>query len=143
MARTILRIGAAVWLVAGVAGLGLAVVGAEWLLGLLPPLTIDAAALARAVATLSAGLGAVGLAHLGALRALRGGGSGPTAAILLSSFLGVAFLTLSAAAITSAVAQPRAAAALLAGSVGALMAAGGYGVAVARLVREMRVRRPL
>lgn len=140
MARTILRIGAAVWLLAGVTGIGLAALGADWLLGLLPPLAIDAGALARAVATLSAALAVVGLAHLGALRGLRTGRSGPSAAILLAAFLGVALLSLSAAAITSAVAQPEAGPALLAGSVAALVGAAGYGLAVADLVRLTRLR---
>ena len=140
MARTILRIGAAMWLLAGLAGIGLAALATDWLLGLLPPLAIGPDALARAVATLSIGLVLVGFLHLGVLRGLRAGRWGPSAAILLAAFLAIALLSLAAAAITSAVAQPEAAAALLAGSLAALLAATGYALAVADLVRGMRDR---
>jgi hypothetical protein len=138
MARTILRIGAALWLVAGLAGIGVAAVGTDWLLGLLPPLAIGGEALARAVATLSVALAAVGLAHLGVLRGLSRGPWGRSAAILLAAFLAAALLSLSAAAITSAVAQPEAAPALVAGCIAAVAAAAGYSLAVVDVVREMR-----
>jgi hypothetical protein len=138
VARTILRIGAAVWILAGLAGIGVAALAVDWLIGLLPPLAIGPEALARAVATLSVALIAVGVAHVGALRGLRAARWGPSAAILLCAFLAVGLLSVSAAALTSAVSQPGAALPLVLGSLAALAAAAGYGLAVADLVRELR-----
>lgn len=141
MARTILRAGAAAWLLAGAAGLGLAMLGAEWLLGVLPPLAIDADALARAVGAFSAALLTIGAAHVAVLSALRRAAYWAySAGILLAAFLATALLTLAAAALTSAVTQPEAAPGLVASGVAAGVAAAAYGLAGARLVGEMRSR---
>lgn len=140
MARTILRLGAAAWLLAGVAGLGLASVGTQWLLGVLPPLAIGADALARAVGAISAAALIVGLVHVAVLAALRAARWGPSAGILLAAFLAATLLTLAAAAVTSAATQPEAAPALIGSGVVALVVAACYGLAGARLVGELRAR---
>lgn len=139
MARVILRVGALSWLLAGVAGLALAVLGTDWLLSLLPPLAIGADALARAVGALSAAVLIVGLAHLAVLMALRReGGWGYSAGILLAAFLATGLLTVATAALTSAVTRPEAALGLIGSAAAALLAAAAYGVAGAGILGELR-----
>lgn len=140
MARTILRVGAAAWLLAGAAGLGLAAIGTQWLIGVLPPLAIGADALAGAVGTISAAVLMVGLVHVAVLVGLRSSSWGHSAAILLAAFLATALLTLAAAAIVSAVTQPEAAPALIGSGVAALLVAACYGLTGTSLVRELRAR---
>ncbi|MGZ8474743.1 MAG: hypothetical protein ACXWWQ_00765 [Candidatus Limnocylindria bacterium] len=139
MARTILRAGATVWLLAGAAGLGVGSLGAEWLLGILPPLAIGADALARAVGAFSFGLLVVGAAHVVVLRGLRAGARwGHSAGILLAAVLAAALLSVAAAGVTSAVSRPEAAGALIGSGVAALVCAALYTLAAARLVGELR-----
>jgi hypothetical protein len=139
MARTILRAGAIAWLLAGAAGLALAVVGAEWLLGILPPLAIGAEALARAVGAFSFALLVIGAAHLAVLRGLGAGTRwGLSAGILLAAVLAAGLLSLAAASLTSAVARPDAAAALVGSGAAVIVVSGAYTVAAARLVGELR-----
>lgn len=141
MARTVLRAGAALWLIAGAAGLGLAALAAGWLLGVLPPLAIGADALARAVGAFSFGLLVVGLAHVAVLGGLRAhAGWSYSAGILLAAVLAAALLSLAAAGVTSAVARPEAAAALIGSGAAAVAGAAAYAVAGARLVTELRSR---
>ena len=143
MARTILRAGAAVWLLAGGAGLALATLGTEWLLDVLPPLAIGADALGRAVAAVSFGLLIVGAAHVVVLRGLRAGARwGHSAGILLAAVLAAALLSLAAAGVTSAVSRPEAAGALIGSGLAALACAALYTVCGARLVGELRSRSP-
>ena len=52
-ARTILLCGAVLWLLAGIVGIGVASLGREWLLQILPPLAIGADALGGAVSAFS------------------------------------------------------------------------------------------
>jgi hypothetical protein len=139
MARTILGAGAAAWLLAGAAGLGLAALGAQWLLAVLPPLAIGADALARAVGAFSFGLLVVGVAHVAVLTGLRArAGWSYSGAVLLAAVLAAGLVSLAAAAVTAAVAQPDAAAPLIACGCAAVGGAGAYGLAGARLVGEMR-----
>ena len=139
MARTILGAAAVAWLLAAVTGLGLATLGAQWLLGVLPPLAIGADALGRAVGAFSIGLLVVGLAHVAVLAGLRAGARWSySGAVLLSAVLAAGLLSLAATAITAAVTQPGAAAPLIAGGCAAVAWAGAYGLAGARLVAEMR-----
>ncbi len=139
MARTILRAGAAAWLLAGAAGLALAAFGTTWLVGVLPPLAIGADALARAVGTFAVALLMVGGAHLAVLIGLRAAARwAASAGILLAVVLGTGLLTLAAAAITSAATQPEAALGLIGSAAAALLAATAYGVAGARMVGELR-----
>ena len=142
MARTILSVGAAVWLLAGAAGLALATLGTEWLLGVLPPLAIGADALARAVGAFSFGLLVIGAAHMVVLSGLRARARwSHSAAILLAGMLAAGLLTLAVSALTGAADQPASAPGLIAAALtgGALAAA--YALATARLVAEMRTSR--
>lgn len=139
MARTILRAGAALWLIAGAAGFALAAFGADWLVGVLPPLAIGTDALARAVGAFSFALLVVGAGHVAALAGLRAAAPwGYSAAILLAAVLAAALLSLAAAALTSAVTEPAGAAALLAWGAASVVAAAAYALAAARLVGELR-----
>jgi len=141
MARTILLVGAVAWLVAAAAGLGVAAFGTQWLLGILPPLAIEADALARAVGAFSFGLLVVGGAHVAVLAGLRVEARwGYSGAVLLATALAAGLFSLAAASLTSAVSQPAAAAALIGSGSVAVLGAGAYGLAAARLVGEMRVR---
>lgn len=141
MARTILRVGSAVWLLAGAAGLGLATFGTEWLLGVLPPLAIGVDALARAVGAFSAGLLVVGVAHLVVLTGLQAAARwGHSGAILLAGALAAALLTLALASLTSAVTEPGAAPTLVASALAAVVGAAAYALAATRLVAELRSR---
>jgi hypothetical protein len=139
VARTILRAGATVWLLAGATGLALAALGAEWLLGVLPPLAIGADALARAVGAFAFALIVVGAAHLAVLSGLRTQAPwGYSAAILLAAVIAVALLSLAAASVTSAVARPEAALVLSGSGLAALAVSASYALAAARLVGELR-----
>ena len=143
MARTILRAGAAVWLLAGVAGLALAILGTDWLLGVLPPLAIGADALSRAVGAFSFGLLVIGAAHVAVLSGLRARARwGHSAGVLLAAVLAAALLSLGAAGVTSAVSRPQAAAALIGSGMAALGCAALYALTAARLVGELRTRSP-
>ena len=143
MARTILRAGAAMWLLAGAAGFALAALGVDWLLGVLPPLAIGADALARAVGAFSFALLVVGAGHVAVLTGLRAAPPwGYSAAILLAAVLAAALLSLAAASLTSAVTEPAAAAPLLGAGAAAVVGAAAYGLAGARLVGELKARPP-
>lgn len=143
MARTILRAGAAAWLLAGAAGLAVAILGAEWLLTVLPPLAIGADALARAVGAFSFGLVVVGAAHVAVLSGLRGGSRwARSAGILLAAVLAAALISLAAAGLTSAVSLPEAAALLIGSGIAALVGAALYTLAGGHLVGELRSRPP-
>lgn len=141
MARTVLGLGAAAWVLAGGAGVALSTIGTDWLLGVLPPLAIGADALARAAGTFALALVILGLVHLLVLASLRSTAWGASAGILLAGFVGAALVTLFAAAVTSAVAQPASALGLLGGGLAAFVAAVGYALAAADLVRAIRARR--
>ena len=104
MTRTVLVIGAAFWLLGGIGGIGLAVVGRDWLLSSLPPLAIDADALGGALIAVAMVVVAIGLAHLGVLIGLaRGWRWVRSAGALLAAVLAAALLGLVAAAVSSAV----------------------------------------
>lgn len=142
MARTILWCGAALWLLAGIAGIGLAVAGRDWLLHALPPLAIGAEALGGAVSAFSVGLLLVAVAHVATLIGLqRAAAWSYSAAILLAGVLAAALLTLAVAALTSAAAEPAGAPALIGSALGVTVIAAGYALAAGRLVAEMRGRR--
>jgi hypothetical protein len=141
MARTILLCGAVAWLIAAAVGLGVAAFGAQWLLGILPPLAIGADALARAVGAFSFGLLVVGAAHVAVLAGLRAGtGWSYSGAILLAAVLAAGLLSMAVASLTSAVNQPTAAPALIGSGSAAVVGAAAYGLAAARLVGELRAR---
>ena len=139
MARRILVAGAVAWLVVAALGVAAATGWRDELLAALPVLAIDADAVGGAITVISIGALAIGTAHaavaagLGRRRrwAMNGG-------ILLASVLGAAFLTLAAAAATSALRESVIGLHLAAGAVAAAFAALGYGVTAARLIGELR-----
>ena len=139
MARAILLVAGILWLAAAVIAGGLAAVGVDVLQRILPPLEIDADAIARALTALAAAAGVVGLAHLGIAAGL--GRRRPWAAstgIVVAAAAAAAFLGLSAAAVTSGVAGTLEVPAAVGGTLAALAAALAYGVAGASLVRRLR-----
>ncbi len=139
MARVILLAAAAVWSLAGVGALGLAVAGIGTLSAALPPLAIDDEALGGAVTAVGLVLLAVGVVHaLIGLGLSRGCRAASSAGVLLSAVLAVALLGSAAAAVASLVRTPDQAAALGAGAVGAVLASLAYVVALVALMREMR-----
>lgn len=141
MARTVLRLGAATWLLAGALGVAVATLGTQWLLRILPPLAVGAEALARAVSAISVAAALLGLTHVLVLAGLGARAAwGYAAGILLAAVLAAALVSLAAAALTSAVTQPTAAAALVAGGLAAGAWACAYALCAARLVVEMRAR---
>lgn len=139
MARSLLLVATAAWIVAGAAGVAVGLVGATTLQRILPPLAIDLDALRGAVTAVSVGVLALGLAHALVVAGLRRGGRrAVSVALLLAAFLSAVMLALAAAGATAAVATPASAPAFGAAAFGALVGAVGYGVIVAVLLGEMR-----
>jgi hypothetical protein len=139
VARAILGIGATVWSVGCVASIGVAIVGVERLMDLLPPLQVDADAVRGAVVAAAVGLALAAAAHLvvlGGLRAHRR--RAWSAGILLAGLLTAIFVALAAAAFTSAVVGSGAVPVLAMAGVAAAALAFGYALATARLVAELR-----
>lgn len=137
MARALILVTAATWLLAGLAGLVLAALGTERLERALPPLVIDTDALRAAIVAVAVGLLVVGAIHLSILVGLRTGRRlAWTAGILLAALMMMTLLALAAASATSAVADPERAVAYLAGAAGAVLGAVAYGFVTARLVAE-------
>ena len=140
MASLLLWLGAAIWLIAGSAAIGLGLLGATWLMDQLPPLSIDVAALGGAVVALGAAL--VGIALLQALMAaglratrrwaLAGG-------VLLSATLAVALLALAAAAVTTLVRGSPSPVLLAIAGMAAFGGAALYAWCAVQLVAAMRV----
>ncbi len=141
---TILLIIIILWLVAGLAGIGVALLGVDALLDMLPPLAIDADAVARTLAALAIGAALVGLAHLVVARGLRRDGSwAVSGGILLAAGAAIAFGALAAAAVTSGVAGTLTVIGAVAAACGAMLAAVAYGAAAALLVHRLRSRAPI
>ena len=141
MARIVIGIGAAAWLLAGAGGVLLAAVGTDWLIGVLPPLAVGTDGLRRALAAFSLGLLVVAASHTVVLVGLRArAGWAYSAAILLAGVLAATLLSLSAASVTSAAAGSSAAVSLVVIGLAAFLAASAYALAGARLVAEMRSR---
>ncbi|MEA2650600.1 MAG: hypothetical protein QOI85_321 [Chloroflexota bacterium] len=138
MARTVLLIGAVVFLLAGAGTFALAAIGVRQLLSLLPPLAIDADAVGGALTALALTLVAAGTAHLFVATGLRDGRRwARSAGALLAGVLAPVFVGLAAAAVSSALRSPGQAPPLLAGAALATFAAIGYTLAAVRLAREM------
>ena len=136
--RTVLVIGAAVWLLVGIGGIWLSVVGREWLISSLPPLAIDADALGGALTATALVVLAIGLAHLGVLIGLtRGWRWARSAGALLASVLAAALLGLVAAAVSSAVREVAYALPLGAGAALAAVGVLGYATVAVRLARSL------
>ncbi|MGH2356759.1 MAG: hypothetical protein ACRDGJ_01950 [Candidatus Limnocylindria bacterium] len=138
MVHRVLLVGAAVWSIVGVGGLGLGTMGAGWLHALLPPVVIDAAALGGGVTAMGASILGIGLAHAAVLAGLRRDQRwARSAALLLAATLAVGLLALAAAAATSAVTFPELAPGLLAGAAVAVIGAGAYAACLAWLMRRI------
>lgn len=140
MSIVVLALGAAIWLVAGLAAVGIGLVGAGWLMAQLPPLAIDVAALGGAAVAIGAGLVIIAFLHAAiaiGLRAVhrwaRAGG------VLLSATLAVALLALAAAAVTTVVRGSPSPIILAAAGLAALGGAVLYAWCAVRLVSAMRV----
>jgi len=138
VARRVLVVGAAVWILLGAVGMLLAAVGTDNLLSWLPPLAIDADALGGALTAVGLALVATGVAHVVVLLGLRRGRRwAGSAGALLASVLAIVSLALAATAFSSAVREPAYALPLIGAGSLATLAAAGYGIAAVRLVREL------
>lgn len=139
MARAILLAGAVVWSVGSVAAVGIALMGVETLLSLLPPLAIDTDAVRGAVTAVAVGLALAAALHVGVVAGLRRGGDRfRSLAILLAGSFTALWVALAAAAFVSAAAEPGSALALMLAGIGASLTAAAYAVAGWRLVDEQR-----
>ena len=138
MTRTVLVIGATVWLLAGLGVIGVAMGGREWLLSFLPPLAIDSDALGGALTAMALLVLAIGLAHLAVLIGLaRGSRWVQSAGALLASVLAAVLVGLVAAAVSSAVREAAYALPLVGGATLAALGALGYAVVAVRLARSL------
>jgi hypothetical protein len=144
VARAILLVAGILWLIAGAAGIGVAIAGIDGLLALLPPLAIGADAVSRSVAALAIGSALVGFVHLVVAAGVRRDRDwAVSAGILLAAGASVAFAALAAAALTSGAAGTMSGGAAIGGAIGAAMAAGVYGAAGASMVHRLRSKRPV
>ena len=142
MARTVLLAATIVWLVAGAVGIGIGLLGSTGLQRLLPPLSVDLAALGGAVVAVAAGVLAVGVAHAVVVLGLRAGHpAARSAALLLAATLSALFVALAAASATSAATVPDRVLPLLAACAAALVGAAAYGLVTVLLVAEVRASR--
>jgi hypothetical protein len=141
VARAILLAGAIIWSLGSLAAAGVALIGVETLLRLLPPLAIDADAVRGATTVVAVGLGAAGVLHVGVVAGLRHGGHrARSIGILLAGLFTALCVALAAAAFVSAAAAPASAAPLMAAGVLASLTAAAYAVASWSLVDELRSR---
>ncbi len=139
MARAILLAGAIIWSLGGLAAGGIALIGVEMLLRLLPPLSIDADAVRGAITVVAVGLGVAGLVHVSVVAGLRTGRHrARSIAILLAAVFTALCVALAAAAFVSAAAEPSSAPALVSAGIGAGLTALAYAVATWLLVDELR-----
>lgn len=144
MARAILLVAGILWLIAGAAGIGVAIVGVDGLLALLPPLAIEADAVSRSVTALAIASALIGFVHLVVADGVRREREWAlSAGILLAAGSAVAFVALAAAALTSGAAGTMSGVGAIGGAIGAALAAGCYGVAGASLVHRLRSGRPV
>ena len=142
MARTVLLAATIVWLVAGVVGIGIGLLGSTGLQRLLPPLAIDVAALGGAVVAVAVGVLVVGVAHAVVVLGMRAGHpAARSAALLLSATLSALLLALAAASATSAVTLPERAPSFLVACAAAAVGAAAYGLVTVLLVAEVRASR--
>jgi hypothetical protein len=133
VARIVLRLGAGLWTVAGLAGLAVGVFGADAVARLLPPLAIDTDALGGAIAAVAAALLLVAVVHVLALAAWAA-----TLAVLLTAGLAMLFAVLAVAAFTSAAVETANALALIGAGVASVLVGASYGLACARLIVARR-----
>jgi hypothetical protein len=136
--RAVLLVAGAGWCLAGLAALAVSVVGTDVLLDLLPPLAVDAEAVAGAAAAIGVALVAVAMSHgvvvVGLARRVRWAWS---AGILLAAVISLGLAGTAIAAGISVAAETLAAVPGLLGGAGAAMVAIGYVWVGARLTREL------
>ena len=138
MARLVLAVGAATWLLGAVVAFAIGIVGTERLAAMLPPLAIDGAALGGALVAVGGALGIGALVHLATLLALRSGHRRAlSAAILLAGLCSAGFVALSGAAFASAVAEPSMTAPLMVAGAVAVVVAVAYLLATVRFIGEL------
>ena len=138
MARTILIAGAVAWLLAGIVGLGLAVIGTEWLRSRLPPLAIDVEALGGALTAMALGLIVLSGAHIAVVVGLRRERHWAcSAGVLLASVLAAASFGLAAAAISSAAREAGYALPLIGSAMVATLGTAAYALVAAKLARQL------
>jgi hypothetical protein len=138
VARNVLVLGAAAWILVGAAALLLAAVGTDNLIAWLPSLAIDADALGGALTAVGGALVAIGATHLVVLVGLRGRRRwAMSAGALLASVLAIASFALAATAFSSAVREPAYALPLAGAGALAILAVGGYSITAVRLARDL------
>ena len=139
MARSVLLAGAVTFAVGGAVAIGISVAGVAQLKSLLPPLSIDDAALGGAILALGLGFFAVAAVHALVFLGLRARRRVAwTIGVLRTIGMGATLVALAAASATSAVATPERALAFLGATIGAALAAAAYAVAAIDLVGELR-----
>lgn len=141
MGRAVLLAGAVICVIAAIAGALVSAFGVERLLAALPPLAIDADAVAGAVLAVSVALAIAAAMHAAVLVGMaRGIRLAWTAGLLLSG-LGVAVtIGLAGSALTSAAVEPELAVPLVAAGAACLVASFGYAAAAAWFIGEIRAR---
>jgi hypothetical protein len=140
MAGLLLEVGATVWLLAGLAAIGLGARGAGWLMSQLPPLAIDVSALGGAVVAIGAALVAVGVLQAVVAAGLRARRRWAVAGgVLLSATLAVALFGLAAAAATTLVRGSPSPALLAIAGIAAFAGVGLYAWCAAQLIDAMRI----
>lgn len=144
MARAVLLAAGALWLVAGLTGLAVSLVGVQVIEAVLPPLTIADDALARTVAALGIGALLIGSAHGTVAWGLaRGRSWAASAGVLLAGVSVAGFGALGVAAATAGAAGSLAPMPASIGFLGGLLAAAVYGAAGVALVHRLRARTPV
>ena len=139
MARAILGIGAIASWIGCLGAVGVAIIGVDRLMDLLPPLEVDADAVRGAVVAVGAGFGLAGAAHAAVLLGLQARRKRAwSAGILLAALLSATFVALAAAAFTSAVAGSAPLGLVLIAGVASALVALAYAIATLRLVAELR-----
>ncbi|MDQ3149510.1 MAG: hypothetical protein M3Q38_06260 [Chloroflexota bacterium] len=141
MARTMLVSGAVAWLLGGIVGLGLAVLGTDWLSSVLPPLAIDIEALGGALTAMALAMVTIGAAHVVVVAGLRRERQGRrwarSAGVLLASVLAAVLFGLAAAAMSSAAREAGYTLPLVGAALVATAGTVGYALVAARLAREL------
>ncbi len=144
MAHAILFVAGTLWLVAALAGIGVASVGTGELMRLLPPLAIDSDAVGRTLGALAVASAIVGMAHLAIAAGVRHDRSWAwSAGALLAAGAMVAFLALAAAAVTSGLAGTMDGMAATGAAIGAGLASAVYAAAGASMVHRLRTMGPI
>jgi hypothetical protein len=137
VARAILLAAAIALTTAGLVALAIAILAADRLAALIPPLVIDIDALRGAVIAIGGGFIVLGVVHGLVLVGLRQGRRVAwTVGVLLGAGMSALCVALTAAAATTAVTDPGRALAFLGGALAAGIGAVAYGMTAWQLIRE-------